>query len=98
MLDDFRSAQALGKPLRNRKLLRQWSRGISVYDDLSHTIAQVRLYQFKLGRRIVILWIPASASIESERWTTDPHHYTLYGDPEQLLGFVDGTPILVEER
>jgi hypothetical protein len=97
VLDDFRSAQALGKPLRNRKLIRQWSRGISVYDDLNHAIGQVRLYQFKLGHRIVMLRIPASAAIECEQWTTDLHHYTLYGEPKQLLRLVVGTPILIEK-
>lgn len=98
VLADFRSARALGKPLRNRKLVRQWSDGVSVYDTLDRTMEVVRLYQFKLGRRIVALRIPESAGIEREQWETDPHHYTLYGDPAQLLGFADDRPILVAEE
>lgn len=98
VLDDFKSARALGKPLRNRKLVRQWAEGISTYDRLDRAIEVVRLYDFKLGRRIVALRIPANAGIEHERWETDPHHHTLYGEPAILLGFADERPILVEEE
>ncbi|MGH2533189.1 MAG: hypothetical protein ACRDJW_12895 [Thermomicrobiales bacterium] len=97
VLDDFRSARALGKPLRNRKLVRKWAEGISVYDRLERAIEIVRLYDFKLGRRIVALRILEHAGIEHERWETDPHHSTLYGEPAQLLGYADDRPVLVEE-
>ncbi|MGH2562814.1 MAG: hypothetical protein ACRDJH_27450 [Thermomicrobiales bacterium] len=97
-LDDFRSAKALGKPLRNRRLVRQWSEGISVYDSLNYAAEQVRLYQFKLGRFIVPLRIPDSAGIEREQWETDPYHYTLDGDPAQLLHFADTGQVAVEEE
>jgi hypothetical protein len=36
VIHDFRSAEALGKPLRNRRLEHHWAEGISVYDDLDN--------------------------------------------------------------
>lgn len=43
--DDFKSAKALGKPLRKASFAREWAEGVSVSDTFEHAVAQARLYR-----------------------------------------------------
>jgi hypothetical protein len=96
--DDFTSAAALGKPLRDQRFRRQWESGVSVYDSREYAAEQARVYRFMLGRHIVALQLPADGSIEVEQFGSDRHHYTLYSSPDQLLSLVVGEPILIDEE
>ena len=96
--DDFKSAKDLGKPLRKPSFARQWAEGVSVSDTLEHAVAQARLYRFGLGRFVVAVRLPSASGVEVEQTGNDPHHFTLYGTPSQLLGFVTEPPRRVDEE
>lgn len=96
--EDFKSARQLAKPLRCPRFERQWSEGVSVYDTAKYAIRQTKLYRYRLGHFIVALTIPPKSLVEVETWETDPHHFTLYGTPAQLLQCVDGVPKRIDEE
>lgn len=88
-LDDFRSQGALGKPMRwdqeNPEATRRWNGGVSVYDDFARAC--------DLAARAGFEWI-ASITVEDpvrhevSQYGRDQHHYTIFGEPEQLMALV----------
>lgn len=96
--DDFKPAKALGKPLREASWMRQWAEGVSVSDTFEHAVEQARLYHYRLGHFVVAVQLPAEADVEVEQTGNDPHHYTVYGSPSQLLGFVTDRPRRVDKE
>jgi hypothetical protein len=96
-LDDFMSHKALGRPLRDPTMVREWADGISVYDSLDYAVARVRVARFRLGRFVVPMTVsPGDAQVAFAQKGNDPRHYTLYGPPEALLARVTGPAIEVE--
>lgn len=97
VLDDFKSHQALGRPLRDPAMEREWMDGISVYDSLDYAVARVRVARFRLGRYVVPLTIvPGGSGATFAQTGNDPRHHTLYGRPEVLMALVAGPAIEVE--
>lgn len=96
--DDFKPAKELGKPLRNPRFARQWAEGVSVSDTFAHAVAQARLYRYRLGRYVVPVRLAALPGVEVEQTGNDPHHFTAYGTPAQLFGFVTERPRRVDEE
>jgi hypothetical protein len=98
MLDDFKSARALGKPLRDRAHLREWEQGVSVFDSLDYALHRARAFRFALGRFVVAIRVPDDGSIEVAQTGNDRRHFTIYADPERLLPLVDGDAVNVQEN
>lgn len=96
-LDDFKSARELGKPLV-RRYLREWAEGISVHDDLDHSIAHARDNRLRLGCHVAKMVIPDGGSIELAQTTRDRHHYSIYASAQELLSLVVGETILIREE
>lgn len=95
-LDDFKSHQALGRPLRDPAMAREWAEGVSVYDSFEYAVIRVRVARFRLGRHVVPLALPDGADVTVAQTGHDPRHHTLYGPPEALLALVAGPAIEVE--
>lgn len=98
MLDDFKSAKALGKPLRNRSHVREWEDGVSVFDSLDYAQERSRAFRFALGRFVVPIRVPEDGSFKVTQTGNDRRHYTIYADPERLLSLVDGDAVRVQEN
>jgi hypothetical protein len=88
-LDDFRSQGALGKRMRwnqdDPDAVRRWNGGISVFDDF------VRASELASGSGfgwIATIALEDSAGYEVSRYGRDRHHYTIFGEPEQLMALV----------
>lgn len=96
--DDFKPAKELGKPLLDPALERQWAEGLSVYDTFERAATRARRYRYKLGRFVVAILLPVGATIEVEQTGNDPRHYTLFGDPLELLSFASDPPKRVDEE
>jgi hypothetical protein len=96
-LDDFKSAKALGKPLRDRAHVREWEAGVSVFDSLEYACQRARAFRFALGRFVIGLRIPDDGSVEVAQTGIDRHHFTVYADPERLLSLVDGNVVRIDE-
>jgi hypothetical protein len=97
VIDNFKSAKSLGKPLRDPLQARAWEFGVSVFDSLEYTKARARAFKFLLGRWIVPVRIPRDAGVEMEQSGNDRHHFTLYSTPELLLSLAGDDPIAVNE-
>jgi hypothetical protein len=98
VLDDFKSAKALGKPLRDRAHVREWEQGVSVFDSLDYARQRTRAFRFALGRFVVAIRVPDDGSIEVAQTGHDRHHFTIYAEPDQLLSLVDGDAVKVQEN
>lgn len=96
--DDFKSAKELGKPLIEPALERQWAEGLSVYDTIERAANRARRFRYNLGRFVVAITLPVGVEIEVEQTGNDPHHFTLYGDPIQLLGFATDPPKRIDQE
>jgi len=82
------SNSAKGRPLRDfsPETARLWD-GISV--NATDTQARQRVRQYPmLGTHIARVEIPTETQLRVERSTRIPGHYTLWGDPAELLGYV----------
>lgn len=97
VIDDFKSAKALGKPLRDPSQARAWEHGVSVFDSLAYAKERACAFKFLLGRWIVQVNIPRDAGIEVERTGHDPHHFTIYSTPDMLLSLVAGDAVAADE-
>lgn len=71
---------------------------MSVSDTFAHASAQARLYRYRLGRFVVAIHLPTASGIDVEQTGNAPHHFTVYGTPSQLLTFVTGRPLRVDEE
>ena len=85
-VNTFTSNYALGKPPRGPELTDpRIHKGISVFDTFAAAAARTRA--FDLGNFIAELQLDAGTSITFEK-TLGPGHYTLTGDPQELLNRV----------
>ena len=85
---DFLSRMAQGRATATSDAeVRRLEDGVSVYDDLEHLRGKARAIR-GLGRWIATLDIPDDAGIPIEKTLDDPHHFTLWGEPDELLRFV----------
>jgi hypothetical protein len=98
VLDDFKSAKALGKPLRDRTHVREWEQGVSVFDSLDYAQQRARTFRFALGRFVVAIRVPDDEGIEVAQTGNDQHHFTIYAEPGRLLSMVDGDAVRVQEH
>ncbi len=85
---DFTSSQALGKPLRGdtAQSHRLWL-GLSVFDTANGARLMATRYP-SLGRFIAMLRIHPGVTIQFERTTGTPGHFTPWGDPADMLACV----------
>jgi len=88
-LDDFQSQGARGKQMRfNRHdsdAVRRWNAGVSVYDDFEHASRLAADAGFEW---IATLTLRVPTSYEVSQYGRDPRHYTIFGDPEELMALV----------
>jgi hypothetical protein len=73
-----------------RRHVREWSEGVSVFDDRDALIEVMRDTAFQRGRFIATLVIPDESDVEIRKTFRNPHHYTIYARPEMLSSFVTG--------
>jgi hypothetical protein len=92
---DFTSRREKGLPPRGPELTRPqlWS-GISVFDTPERARDVVR--RTRMRGLLARLEIPDDAPIRLRK-TLGSGHYTLWGDPEQLLGYVVYPLMSIEE-
>jgi hypothetical protein len=72
--------------------VRRWNHGISVSDDFAHAseLAPGRKFEW-----IATMTIPMPTTLEVIQSGQDRHHYTIFGEPEQLMALVSAVrPIL----
>lgn len=85
-LRDFTSNADRNRPIPPHlpvELHRLWD-GLSVYDSLAGAEQKARLSP-ALGSWVAELAIPAHATISFERTTRERGHFTLWGEPGELL-------------
>lgn len=84
-LEDFLPAAVLGRRRpRNPDLWRPWAEGISVYDDVDWARERVADLP-KLGSFLAEVVLDESSRILVDQIGIDPHHFTMYGAPDELL-------------
>ena len=93
-LEDFMSAEAMGRPLprsADAEVLRLWS-GVSVFATLGQAQRKARQYPF-LGRCIARITVPPGAQVE-RTLRRSPGHHTVWALPDSLLrSVVDVLPV-----
>ena len=95
-LEDFLSARDLGvSDQPPQGLEREWAESISVYDGLEYTIRRAETARREIGRFVVRLDVPDDGSVEFAKTTRNRHHYSIYGQPEDLIRLVHGEAIPV---
>lgn len=89
ILDDFRSQGALGNRMRwNRDdpdAVLRWHGGISVFDDFARACELASDLGFGW---IATITVDDSAHFVVSQYGRDPHQYTIFGEPEQLMALV----------
>lgn len=98
VIDDFKLAKALGKPLRDQAQRREWEQGVSIFDSLDYAQQRARAFRFALGRFVVAIRVPDDGRIEVAQTGNDRHHFTIYAEPERLVSLVDGDAVRVQEH
>ncbi len=86
---DFLSNQALGRVLRRStpETLRMYD-GVSVFETSAQARAAATRFPM-LGTHMAALVIPEDAAIRIERtFANQPGHHTLWGNPDEILGYV----------
>jgi hypothetical protein len=88
-LDDFTSHGALGKRMRwdqdDPDAARRWNHGVSVFDDFTRACELASGFGFGW---IATIALDDSAGYEVSQYGRDRHHYTIFGEPEQLMALV----------
>lgn len=86
--EDFKSHRAKGRPLRHPspETIRLLD-GLSVFDSEASARANAHRYP-RLGSYIAEVRIPDDGGFRYERSGTTEGHYTLWGDPAELLARV----------
>lgn len=95
--DDFLSYEQLGKPMpKTEEQIRRW-RGVSTFETLDQAwrIARVNRGQ---GAFIAEVAIPADGRITCERTGKSAGHYTLWGDPDEMVRHVTSVVPVREEE
>lgn len=73
--------------LKRRPEIARLVTGISFFDDVE--LARKKALSFPmLGDYLAEIIVPDTSSLKFERTTTSRGHYTLWADPEQVLGLV----------
>jgi hypothetical protein len=92
---DFTSMKGRGGSLRHntRKAMRLFD-GLSVYRNEDHA-RQLATASPRIGNFIAELRVPTGADVTIQFDSGLREHCTIWGDPAQLLSFVDGNPIPV---
>jgi len=86
-VDDMRSYEALGIPLRrDDPESRRLATGITLFDSLERARRQARRKPWMGNAFIAELTIPAHR-FQIEK-TAGPGHYTAWGNPSAMLGYV----------
>lgn len=65
--------------------LRRRNGGISVYDDFAHASDVAAARGFSLGSYVAALTLPNPDRHEVSHYGLDEHHYTIFGDAEELM-------------
>jgi hypothetical protein len=73
-------------PAYDQETLRLWA-GISMFDTLERAQERARHLPV-MGAFIAEVQIPDNGPVYFEQTGTDPHHYTIWGDPMVLLDAV----------
>ncbi len=94
-LRDFMSHRALGLPLTNPALAREWAEGVSVYDDFDRACQIAERFRFRFGSYLARVVLDDASAVECRQTSRDKHHYTIYAEPETILGLVEGMPIKI---
>ena len=85
----FTSNKARGKPPRGpeRDDPELWE-GLSVYNNEEAARIQAKRIP-SLGSYLARLAIPTDSPISYKQTLTNPAHYTIWGDPEELLAIIE---------
>lgn len=86
------SHRALGLPLTNPALAREWAEGVSVYDDFDRACTIARRFRFRFGSYVVRVGLGDASTVECKQTSRNQHHYTIYAEPETILALVQGLP------
>jgi hypothetical protein len=92
---DFMSHRALGLPLTNPALAREWAEGVSVYDDFDRACKIAARFRFRFGTHLVRVALSDASTVECRQTSRDRHHYTIYAEPETIMALVQGAPIKI---
>jgi hypothetical protein len=88
-LDDFKSHGALGKRMRrdqhDPEAVRRWHGGISVFDDFARACELASGLGFGW---IATITLEDSAGYDVSQYGRDRHHYTIFGEPEQVIALI----------
>ncbi len=88
-LDDFKSHGALGKRMSRGQddpdAVRRWNDGISVFDEFTRACELAADLGFGW---IATIALEYTAGYEVSQYGRDRHHYTIFGEPEQLMALV----------
>lgn len=74
---------------------RAWDFGVSVYDDFDAACTVAAEIDFGPGSYLATLSLPADHDLEVIQTGRNRLHYTIYADPEVLLGFVAGAAVRI---
>jgi hypothetical protein len=80
-VDDFRSLREQGRRLKD-----------PVYE---RACAVARRFGFRAGSYVVKLVIPEDARLELRQTFDDPHHFTIYAEPEAAFALIEGEAVLI---
>lgn len=94
-LRDFMSHRALGFPLTNPVLAREWAEGISVYDDYDRACRIAARFRFRFGSYLARVVLGDESPVECRQTSRDKHHYTIYAEPETIMALVHGAPMKI---
>jgi hypothetical protein len=94
-LVDFKSQGALGKTMRLPGERRAWESGVSVYDDFEAACAVAARIKYGPGSYIAEISLPEGHRLEVVQTGRDVHYYTIYAEPEVLLGYVNGSAVRI---
>lgn len=84
-LRDFKSYEALGRPLLNEANRALWT-GVSVQNTVAQARNRAKVVRGKT--HIAVLEIPDDADVRYERTGDKRGHFTLWGEPADLLSYV----------
>lgn len=92
---DFLPARLLGKPLRDLRYRREWSEGVSVYDDLPHAVNRALAYRGNVGTFVATLVVTPDDRLEIAQTSKDLHHFTIFATPFELYGPFQGPTVSI---
>ena len=94
--DDFLSQKAKGLRLRDDQYESIWD-GISVWETIDQARETAAGSRYRLGSYVAVLDVPETGPVRWQRTTKSEGHYTLWGQPADLLALVQKTVPLQAE-